>query len=92
MDPDTFRPERWLENPISEQREMESKFMPFSRGSRACIGINLAYAEAYLITAHLFRRFDISNAGTTDADMRWKDCFSPVTKGHLKVAVRESME
>ena len=71
---------------------MEKKFIPFSKGSRACIGMNLAYAEMHLILAHLFRRFEISNAGTTDADMEWDDSFTMVTRGHLKVTVRESVE
>ena len=66
--------------------------MPFSKGSRACVGINLAYAELYLITAYLFRRFDIANAGTTDADMEWKDEFVIAFKGHLKATVRESVD
>ncbi|KAM0798614.1 cytochrome P450 [Usnea florida] len=91
-DPETFRPERWLDIAPTDQKELESKFVPFSKGSRACIGINLAYAELYLITAYLFRRFDVSNAGTTDADMEWKDLFVISFKGHLKATVRESVE
>ena len=57
-----------------------------------CIGINLAYAELYLTSAHFFRRFEISNNGTSDADMQWDDCFTPVTKGHLKVFVKETVD
>lgn len=66
--------------------------MPFSKGSRGCVGINLAYAELYLITAYVFRRFDLCNAGTTEADMEWKDTFAIKFKGHLKATVRESAE
>ena len=66
--------------------------MPFSKGSRACIGINLAYAEVYLITAYLFRRFDFCNAGTTDADMEWKDALAIMFRGQLRATVRESVE
>lgn len=93
-DPHTFRPERWLaSNPTDEPlQEMEKKFMPFSRGSRSCTGMNLAYAELYLVIACLYRRFEISNGGTTEADMQWDDCGTPVTRGHLKVTVRESVE
>lgn len=54
--------------------------------------MNLAYAELYLVIARLYRRFEISNGGTTEADMQWDDCFIPVTRGHLKVTVRESVE
>lgn len=91
-DPQTFRPERWLDIAPTDQKELESKFVPFSKGSRACIGINLAYAELYLITAYLFGRFDLSNAGTTDADMEWKDNLAITFRGNLKATVRESVE
>lgn len=92
-DPETFQPERWLADPTDgNQKEMESRFVPFSRGSRACIGINLAYAELHLFIAHLFRRFKIENAGTSDQDMEWVDRFSPVTRGYLKVMLRESAD
>ena len=57
-----------------------------------CVGINVAYAELYLALAHLFRRFEISNYGTSEADMEWDDCFAPVTRGHLKVMVKESVD
>jgi cytochrome P450 len=51
-DPETFRPERWLENP-----RLDKYLVAFSRGSRQCIGINLAYAELYLGLATIFRRY-----------------------------------
>lgn len=57
----------------------------FSRGSRSCIGINLAYAELYTTFAHLVRRFDLVNDGTTDEDMDWIDTFVPSFKGRLRV-------
>lgn len=49
-EPNSFRPERWTENP-----GLEKFLVPFSRGSRHCIGINLAYAELYLALATVFR-------------------------------------
>lgn len=51
-DPTSFRPERWLENP-----RLDKYLIAFSRGSRQCIGINLAYAEIYLGLATIFGRF-----------------------------------
>ena len=89
-DPEAFRPERWLADSPSDYQELEKKFVPFSRGSRMCIGSNLAYAEFYLTIAHLFRRFDVSNHGTSETDMQWDDCLAPVTKGHLKVMLKDS--
>jgi len=48
----TFRPERWIENP-----RLDKYLVAFSRGSRQCIGINLAYAELYLALATIFRLY-----------------------------------
>lgn len=50
--PTIFRPERWIENP-----RLDRYLVAFSRGSRQCIGINLAYAELYLALSAIFRRY-----------------------------------
>lgn len=50
--PRTFNPDRWIENP-----RLDRFMVSFSKGSRICAGINLAYAEIYLGLAALFRRF-----------------------------------
>ncbi|EHL00641.1 putative Trichodiene oxygenase [Glarea lozoyensis 74030] len=57
-DPQVYRPERWL-NDISLQRYL----LPFGKGPRSCLGINLAWAELYLITAMIFRRFNFDVSG-----------------------------
>lgn len=51
--PGEFRPERFLENPKLKQYNLT-----FSRGTRICLGINLAYQEMYIILAGLFKKFD----------------------------------
>ncbi|KIX97850.1 uncharacterized protein Z520_06628 [Fonsecaea multimorphosa CBS 102226] len=84
-DPYSFRPQRWLGSNVDE---LESHMISFSRGSRNCIGTNLAYAELHATYAHLVRRFDILNDGTTDEMMDWTDAFTPRFKGTLKVKVR----
>ncbi|KAL9131629.1 MAG: hypothetical protein Q9217_000517, partial [Psora testacea] len=48
----SFVPERWIENP-----RLDRYMVSFCKGSRQCIGINLAYAEMYLCLAAIFRRF-----------------------------------
>jgi cytochrome P450 len=48
----TFRPERWLENP-----RLDKYLYSFGKGTRQCVGINLAYAELTLILARIFRRY-----------------------------------
>jgi cytochrome P450 len=71
-DPHRFDPERWLQSPDEVARL--SRFMvAFSRGSRSCLGINLAYMEMYMAIGYLIRRFDFKLAGTTPEDMMWDD-------------------
>lgn len=50
--PGEFVPERFVEEP-----RLERFLLAFSRGSRRCVGMNLAYAELYLAVARIFRRF-----------------------------------
>ncbi|KAE8372926.1 putative benzoate 4-monooxygenase cytochrome P450 [Aspergillus bertholletiae] len=64
-EPRAFRPERWLENSSSStsssshhQKKLDRYLVPFNRGTRSCLGINLAKAELFLILAAVFREFD----------------------------------
>ncbi|KAL5923814.1 hypothetical protein ACKVV1_011438 [Pyricularia oryzae] len=52
-EPHEFRPERWLEGQVTPA--MKQAYVPFSKGSRACLGSNLAYAELLMLTAALFQ-------------------------------------
>ncbi|EUC61057.1 cytochrome P450 family monooxygenase [Rhizoctonia solani AG-3 Rhs1AP] len=59
QDAEDFRPERWLE----DTNGMFGKYYsPFSFGTRACIGRNLAIMDMLLIAATIFRRYDIQLA------------------------------
>ena len=83
-----FTPERWLGD---DKRALEKYLMPFSRGPRNCVGMNLALAELYGVIDNLFRRFDMELAGTKEEDMTIShDFFSPFgpadSKG-LRVAI-----
>ncbi len=66
-DPKAFKPERWL-NPGSRDR-LEKYLVNFSRGTRGCLGRNLAEAEIYLTLAAVFRRFDLELFGTGREDI-----------------------
>lgn len=46
-----FMPERWLG---SEGRRLDRYLVTFSKGTRSCLGINLAYGEMYLVLAGLW--------------------------------------
>lgn len=50
--PFEYRPERWVENP-----RLDKYLVAFSKGKMQCLGINLAYAELYLMLAKLFRLY-----------------------------------
>ncbi|RAL08873.1 cytochrome P450 [Aspergillus homomorphus CBS 101889] len=64
---DTFNPDRWLQGEKSEH--LKRYMVAFSKGSRACVGINLAYNELYLALAYFVRRFDFELYDTTPEDM-----------------------
>lgn len=53
-EPDVFRPERFIENP-----DLERFQMPFGRGTRRCLGENLATAELCVLLAAVFRKFEV---------------------------------
>ncbi|KAI4152138.1 MAG: hypothetical protein L6R39_001889 [Caloplaca ligustica] len=50
--PFEFNPDRWLG---AVHPNMNRNFVPFSRGSRNCLGMNLAHAEINLALAVLYR-------------------------------------
>jgi len=70
--PRTFEPERFLQHP-----EMKRYLITFSKGSRACVGLNLAYAEFYLGLAAVFvpGRFKIKFYETDISDVETKHDF-----------------
>ena len=65
-DPMKFDPQRWLKQ--SENGRLEKYLVPFSKGTRQCMGINLATAEIYLTLATVFRRFSMELYETTERD------------------------
>ncbi|KAK7032192.1 hypothetical protein VNI00_013366 [Paramarasmius palmivorus] len=83
-----FRPERWLKPDL--RNSMEHNFVPFTKGPRICLGLNLAWCELYLIFANVFRKVDMKIADTTVKDMSsYKEYLSPYWEGNtLNVTVR----
>lgn len=69
--PQEFRPERWLPSDAEPTGPgpLKRHFMPFGKGSRICLGMNLAYAELYLTLEALFRKFELQLFETTRADI-----------------------
>lgn len=56
-DPAEFKPERWIEEEIPR-----SHFRTFGRGSRACLGLNLAQNELKIILLMTIRDYDFECA------------------------------
>ncbi|RDW77525.1 hypothetical protein BP6252_05578 [Coleophoma cylindrospora] len=78
--PFEFNPDRWIDATQSGVR-LDKYLVPFSKGSRNCAGINLAWAELYLAAAVVFRKFDMELYETTRADVDIaRDCFVPQPK------------
>ncbi|KEF60630.1 uncharacterized protein A1O9_02191 [Exophiala aquamarina CBS 119918] len=76
----TFLPERWL-GPEVISPEAKALYMPFSSGTRACLGKNLAMMELKLITSTLIKQFDVSLApDTTEGSMFVLDHFLAIPK------------
>lgn len=90
-DPETFRPERWLEEEksVSGLDTRDYTFLPFGAGGRFCIGYRLAQIEAKLIMASLVKSLrveiapsqrDIKHAFTTIVTMKAKPALKIVVK------------
>ncbi|KXX82892.1 Trichodiene oxygenase [Madurella mycetomatis] len=79
-DSHSFIPERWLDENNQHRKELDRALLSFSKGSRGCIGINLAYCELYLLLALLVHRVfpRMQLYETTEADIAWDhDFFNP---------------
>jgi cytochrome P450 len=87
-----FLPERWI-----ERKNLDKYLLSFSKGTRMCVGINLAYAELYLALARIFRAYGSKevrgddDAGylelfetTADDVALTKDVFIPVAQDGSK--------
>ncbi|KAF8857866.1 cytochrome P450, variant [Acephala macrosclerotiorum] len=74
-----FIPERWLDNPKTKIGDSLSRyFVPFGKGNRSCLVLNLAHAEIYLTVAILLRRFDFELFDTDLSDIEMEhDYFLP---------------
>lgn len=66
-DPHTFKPERWLiteaDGSVRRNVKLEKYLVSFGKGSRQCLGMNLAYAELFLtlsmLVSEVFSRFEL---------------------------------
>lgn len=70
-DPFEFRPERWLgqRNPSNPSNNMNRNWVPFSRGSRSCLGMKWVFCPSIL-----YLKFSHANAQNKNAAWRMRRC------------------
>ncbi|KAF3801981.1 Cytochrome P450 monooxygenase sdnE [Colletotrichum gloeosporioides] len=70
-DPTVFRPERWLDDPRGPDgiHPLTHYMTVFGRGTRMCLGLNLAYSELYIGFATLIRRHKLRLVDTSVRDV-----------------------
>lgn len=78
--PRDFRPSRWIDSSPENLKEMHRYFVPFSKGSRSCVGMELAKMELMLTAGNVFQKFggEMRLWNTTGKDVSWAyDFFAP---------------
>lgn len=79
-DPHVFKHSRWLDG---DSPELSRYLVPFSKGSRQCAGMNMAYMEMCIALAVTCRRFVIKPPPGDVPEMRLLETFV----GVLQVSV-----
>ncbi|KAI0970361.1 cytochrome P450 [Xylaria arbuscula] len=84
--PFEFRPERWEGNPRApDGKPLSTYLIAFGRGTRSCVGMQLAYADIYIGLVSFFRRFECELFETErDAVDCYYDSFVPRAKPGTK--------
>jgi cytochrome P450 len=79
-DSHNFDPERWLSgNELN--KKLDKWWFPFAKGSRSCLGVNLATAELHMCLATLFKRYEFELFETDESDVKLAhDFFLPSAK------------
>lgn len=68
--PSEFNPDRYWSTDAKKATEAQRLLVPFGKGTRSCVGINLAFAELYLTIAALISAVDMKIAPrTTERDV-----------------------
>ncbi|KAK8091583.1 cytochrome P450 [Apiospora hydei] len=76
-EPKRFVPERWTD--VEKRKKAEKTYAPFSRGTRSCLGMHLAWSELYIVIASVVLRFDLKFDGAGPKD--WEPAVDQFTIG-----------
>ncbi|KAE8327675.1 cytochrome P450 [Aspergillus sergii] len=84
-EPNEFIPERWSGE---EGKKLQRWFVPFSKGSRRCIGMDFALVEMKLAVAAIISRFEIwlDNPNVT---LNSREIFVKIFEDDLRIRLRE---
>ncbi|KAK1752941.1 cytochrome P450 [Echria macrotheca] len=89
-DPDDFLPDRWLVDG-KQNYELRKHLISFGKGTRVCIGENLAYCELYLMTAlmamRVIPRAKLHNTTLEDISYDHDMIVLQTTKGSISVRI-----
>jgi len=66
---DSYIPERWLDAPPEQLKEMNGTLFQFGAGARTCIGKNISLLEMYKLIPAFLRRFEVQ---LDDPSKDWK--------------------
>lgn len=97
-----FQPERWIEDKTGL---LDRYLVPFCRGPRGCVGLNLAWTELYICLSTVFRQLgSIETHSNEDSGVMqlyetdlgdiemWRDALFPIAKdGSKGVRVKLSL-
>lgn len=78
--PDSFVPERWIENSAEKLKVMEQSIFTFGAGARTCIGRNISLMEMAKIVPQLLRRYEFA---LVKPEKEWKlrNCWFVLQEG-----------
>lgn len=78
LEPEKFRPERWLRSHSESQsnyearlRKMKDADLSFGGGNRVCLGKPLGLVEVHKVVAMVFGKFDLQKEGGWRLNRQW---------------------
>lgn len=82
-----FDPDRWTEERLNKELKYDLKncFLPFSQGTRDCIGKNFALLESSLILCHILKGYTVSYADGYNPENVTFDVFTTTTISELRL-------